>query len=259
MAGWFLRGLKSGVRTTHYPGRVEEAPGASVGFPIDTEFDNADQAGDAASRCPTGAITAEGRRVSIDARLCVQCYRCVRGAAYPVLLAAEPAPVFRAMEGESVIPEQESSGGGPFEAVFRRSINILVVDAGDCGACLNEVRQLNAPQYNMHRLGFFITPSPRHADLLLVVGQVTEAMRTPLLAAYRAMPSPKRVAAVGSCAVAGLPVGPSFAAGSGVREVLPVDIEVPGSPPSPLAVLRALLALAGRNIGHNIEALEVRP
>jgi len=47
------------------------------------------------------------------------------------------------------------------------------VDAGDCGACLNEVKQLNNPYYNMHRLGFFITPSPRHADVLLVVGPVT--------------------------------------------------------------------------------------
>ena len=63
------------------------------------------------------------------------------------------------------------------DAPFRHSIHICVVDAGDCGACLNEVKQLNNPYYNMHRLGFFITPTPRHADVLLVVGAVTDHMK----------------------------------------------------------------------------------
>ena len=62
-----------------------------------------------------------------------------------------------------------------FGPAFKRSIHIIVVDAGDCGACLNEVKQLNNPYYNMHRLGFFITPTPRHADVMLVVGPVTDS------------------------------------------------------------------------------------
>ncbi len=86
---------------------------------------------------------------------------------------------------------------------FRRSIHVLVVDAGDCGACLNEVKQLNNPYYNMHRLGFFITPTPRHADVLLVVGPVTDHMRAALKKIYDAMPTPKRVVAVGACALSG--------------------------------------------------------
>jgi Ni,Fe-hydrogenase III small subunit len=129
---------------------------------------------------------------------------------------------------------------------FSRSLHIRVVDAGDCGACLAEVRQLNGPYYNMHRLGFFLTPTPRSADILLVVGPVTEPMRKPLQEAYDAMPTPKMVMAVGSCALSGGVFGPGIFSGAGVGSVLPVDIEVPGAPPPPLAILHGLLVAAGR-------------
>ncbi|HTS53585.1 MAG TPA: formate hydrogenlyase [Burkholderiales bacterium] len=129
---------------------------------------------------------------------------------------------------------------------FRGSIHIIVVDAGDCGACLHEVRQLNNPYYNMHRLGFFITPTPRHADVLLVVGPVTDHMKTALQKTYDAMPTPKRVMAVGACALSGGVFGPSFVTGTGVAQVLPVDVEVPGQPPPPLAILHGLLVAVGR-------------
>ncbi len=133
-----------------------------------------------------------------------------------------------------------------FGPAFSRSIHILVVDAGDCGACLNEVKQLNNPYYNMHRLGFFLTPTPRHADLLLVVGALTEHMRLPLRKAYDAMPTPKRVVAVGACALSGGIFGRSFMCAGGVGDFLPVDVEVPGNPPPPLAILHGLLVAAGR-------------
>ena len=104
------------------------------------------------------------------------------------------------------------------------------MDAGDCGACLNEVKQLNNPYYNMHRLGFFITPSPRHADVLLVVGPVTDHMKFALKKVYDAMPTPKRVVAVGACALSGGVFAESFVCAKGVADVLPVDVEVPGNP-----------------------------
>jgi Ni,Fe-hydrogenase III small subunit len=108
------------------------------------------------------------------------------------------------------------------------------------------VRQLNSPYYNMHRLGFFITPTPRHADILLVVGPVTAHMRWPLLKAYEAMPRPRRVIAVGTCAVSGGVFGPSFTSAGGVADVIPVDVTVPGNPPPPLAILHGLLVAVGR-------------
>ena len=133
-----------------------------------------------------------------------------------------------------------------FIPAFKRSIHICVVDAGDCGACLNEVKQLNNPYYNMHRLGFFITPSPRHADVLLVVGPVTDHMSFALKKVYDAMPTPKRVVAVGACALSGGVFAESFVCAKGVADVLPVDVEVPGNPPPPLAILHGLLVAVGR-------------
>ena len=129
---------------------------------------------------------------------------------------------------------------------FQHSVYIRVIDAGDCGACLNEIRLLNNPYYNMHRLGFFITPTPRKADILLAVGPVTDHMKVALQKTYDAMPTPKRVMAIGACAVSGGVFGPSFVAGAGIADVLPVDMEIPGCPPPPLAILHGLLVLAGR-------------
>ena len=137
-------------------------------------------------------------------------------------------------------------GQHEFGQPFERSIHICVVDAGDCGACLNEVKQLNNPYYNMHRLGFFITPSPRHADVLLVVGPVTDHMKFALKKVYDAMPTPKRVVAVGACALSGGVFAESFVCAKGVADVLPVDVEVPGNPAPPLAILHGLLVAVGR-------------
>jgi formate hydrogenlyase subunit 7 len=127
-----------------------------------------------------------------------------------------------------------------------------VVDAGDCGACLNEVKQLNNPYYNMHRLGFFITPTPRHADVMVVVGPVTDHMRIVLQKIYDAMPMPKRVLAVGACAVSGGVFAGSFVCAKGLAGVLPVDVEVPGHPPPPLAILHGLLVAVGRKTSASL-------
>ncbi len=101
----------------------------------------------------------------------------------------------------------------------------------------------SSPVYDLQRFGLGIVASPRHADVLLVTGTVTTRMREPLLRAYQAMPEPRRVAALGDCAlgcdVLGLPselVGP-------VEDVLPVDLRIPGCPPAPDEIAAALLRL----------------
>ncbi|MGC2075523.1 MAG: hydrogenase [Xanthobacteraceae bacterium] len=130
--------------------------------------------------------------------------------------------------------------------MFGRSLHVRFVDAGACGACMSEARQINNPYYNMHRLGFFITPTPRNADILLVAGPVSDAMRLPLLKTYEAMPKPNRVVAIGACAASGGVFGPSFAALGGAAEIVPVDVVVPGCPPPPLAILHGLLVAVER-------------
>jgi len=129
---------------------------------------------------------------------------------------------------------------------FRRSLHIRHVDAGSCNGCESELQALNNPFYNLHRLGIFFTPSPRFADVLLVTGPVTYAMHEPLKRTYAAMPDPKWVLAMGTCAVSGGIVEGGYACGHGLEGVLPVDIYLPGCPPNPAAIIEALLLLAER-------------
>jgi Ni,Fe-hydrogenase III small subunit len=236
MLQWVRQGIRTGINTTTYPTKPETAAGVSPGLPLGgvyprNEFESL------AAICPTQALSERGDQVAVDYRRCVHCYRCERQIATPL---AWSTGYEWASTSRSDDPQRN------FGNEFERSIHILVVDAGDCGACLHEVKQLNNPYYNMHRLGFFLTPTPRHADVLLVVGPVTDHMRVALQKTYDAMPTPKRVVAVGACALSGGVFGPSFVSESGVASVLPVDVEVPGQPPPPLAILHGLLVAAAR-------------
>lgn len=129
---------------------------------------------------------------------------------------------------------------------FRRSLHIRHVDAGSCNGCESELQALDNPFYNLHRLGVFFTASPRFADVLMVTGTVTHAMRPVLAETYAAMPDPKWVIAAGTCAVSGGLPGGNYACGNGLDGVLPVDIYLPGCPPNPAALIHALLIVVGR-------------
>ncbi len=129
---------------------------------------------------------------------------------------------------------------------FRRSLHVRHVDAGSCNGCESELQGLDNPFYNLHRFGVFFTPSPRFADLLLVTGPVTRPMLEPLRATYEAMPEPRWVMAVGTCAVSGGIAGGNYACGTGLEGVLPVDLYLPGCPPNPAAIIEALLMFLDR-------------
>jgi Ni,Fe-hydrogenase III small subunit len=132
------------------------------------------------------------------------------------------------------------------QRVFKRSLHIRHLDAGSCNACESEIKALTNPYYDLNRLGIFFTPAPRHADVLLVTGPVTRAMEEALRLAYDAMPEPRLVVAVGACACSGGIFGTSAFTCGGVDRVLPVDVYVPGCPPSPLTLIHALLLSVGR-------------
>jgi Ni,Fe-hydrogenase III small subunit len=124
-----------------------------------------------------------------------------------------------------------------------RSLSIREVDAGSCNACELEINALSNPYYDIERFGLRFVASPRHADLLLATGPVTKNMREALERTYEAMPAPKWVVSAGDCALDGGCFAESYAVVGGVSAILPVDIHVPGCPPSPLELLRGLLAL----------------
>jgi Ni,Fe-hydrogenase III small subunit len=128
---------------------------------------------------------------------------------------------------------------------FGRSLHIRTLDTGSCAACEQEIRMLTAPHYDLHRLGFFFTPAPRHADLLMVTGPMVRAMDVAVRKTYDAIPGPKIVVATGACALGGVYQPDAFTHGS-VGALLPVDVWIPGCPPSPLALLHGLMVAVDR-------------
>ena len=115
---------------------------------------------------------------------------------------------------------------------FGRALAIRHVDAGSCNGCELEIHACNSPHYNLERLGIRFVASPRHADLLLVTGPVSRNMETALRRTYDATPDPKLVVAIGDCGCSGGIFGESYASRGRVSNVIPVDVAVPGCPPS---------------------------
>lgn len=126
---------------------------------------------------------------------------------------------------------------------FAGSLAIRQVDAGSCNGCELEIHALNNPYYAIERFGVHFVASPRHADVLLVTGPVSRHMEAALKRTYEATPAPKWVIAAGDCACSGGEFGVSYASCGAVANVIPVDVRIPGCPPSPQQLLFGLLAL----------------
>src|SRR5712692_4981900 len=133
---------------------------------------------------------------------------------------------------------------------FGRSLAIREIDAGSCNGCELEIHALNNAFYDIERFGLRFVASPRHADVLLVTGPVTKNMREALERTYHATPDPKWVVAIGDCARDGGCFAGSYAVVGGVSNVIPVDLHIPGCPPTPTAMLQGLLALLERADGR---------
>ncbi len=130
--------------------------------------------------------------------------------------------------------------------ILGQALTIRQVDAGSCNGCELEIHALNNPYYNIEGLGIRFVASPRHADMLLVTGPVSRHMEEALRRTYDATPEPKLVLAVGDCGCTGGIFGESYASCGRVSNVIPVDATVPGCPPPPLEILRAILGAVRR-------------
>lgn len=126
---------------------------------------------------------------------------------------------------------------------FNGSLAIREVDAGSCNACELEIHAINGPHYDIERFGVHFVASPRHADMLLVTGPVSRHMETALRRTWRAMAAPRFVIASGDCACTGGEFGTSYASCGAVENVIPVDLRIPGCPPSPIELMHGILAL----------------
>lgn len=126
----------------------------------------------------------------------------------------------------------------------RKSVWILALCNGSCGGCDAELEAAFAPRFDAAKLGMRLTGSPKHADMVVVTGVVTEAMREPLLRTIGLVPQPSVVVALGDCACTGEPF-----AGSGVVAGIPgdfitVDVAIRGCAPRPRAIIDGLLRAA---------------
>lgn len=254
---WTFFGLEKGRVTTKWPLLGDDAGQDGVlGMPRFEPAKCEPHCQECASVCPTSAITVTSAengadRLAVDFGRCIACQLCVETCPSEAVSAS-----FDWAFGVRDRSDLLLNGTGPGRGVkrqsatptggFRRSLHVRHVDSGSCNGCESELQALNNPFYNLHRLGIFFTPSPRFADLLLVTGPVTRAMYHPLRAAYEAMPEPRWVMAVGTCAVSGGIVAGGPTCCNGVEDVLPVDLYLPGCPPNPAALIEALLVFLDR-------------
>ena len=255
---WVLRGLRDGVVTSRYPRRPDDygdrykAAVSVVTAPErpSTGRDADGQDGELASLCPTGAIEVEGG-LRIDRGRCILCGRCVE--ARPDRFAFQASPEVAVLGRRALLVPPEDDGALEHARselairvrILRRSIHIRHVDAGSDGSDEWEVAALTNPVYDVQRLGIFFTATPRHADLLLVTGVGTAGMVEPLRRTFEAMPDPKVVLAAGTDATSGGLVHPTYSSRGGIGSIVPVDVWVPGSPPSPFSLLHGILVGIG--------------
>jgi Ni,Fe-hydrogenase III small subunit/ferredoxin len=251
---WTFFGLQQGQATNPWPKGGAAGQEKVLGMPRFEPERCAPGCAECAASCPTGAIEVRAdqtgkERLAVDYGRCVVCQLCVEACPAEAAVTSFDWAFGTRHRADSLLtsstPAPERTTAAP-RAGFRRSLHIRHVDAGSCNGCESELQALNNPFYNLHRFGIFFTPSPRFADLLLVTGPVTYAMREPLHRAYDAMPEPRWVMAAGTCAVSGGVAGGGYACGNGLEGVLPVDLYLPGCPPNPAAIIEALLMFLDR-------------
>src|SRR3569623_2688605 len=154
---------------------------------------------------------------------------------------SEPAP-----QADPALRTREQALQEEILKVFGQAVAIRHVDAGSCNGCELDIHALHGPHYNIDGLGVKFSASPRHGDVLLVTGPVSRHMEAALKRAYDAIPDPKWVVAMGECACTGGMFGESYASCGKISNVIPVDVEVPGCPPTPTALLQGILAAVSK-------------
>lgn len=201
--------------------------------------------------CPTDAIQAN-ENVTIDLGKCLFCTDCADSCPeHAITFSSDYRLSFSNRQHLTVSADQNelllaTALQGSIKKLFGRSLKLRQVSAGGCNSCEADVNVLNTVGWDLGRFGIQFVASPRHADGILVTGPVTKNMKLALQKTYAAIPDPKIVIAVGTCAISGGIFAGHQECCDGVADIIPVDLFIPGCPPHPLTILDGLLRLLGK-------------
>lgn len=280
------KSLATGVVTVPFPREPQHGEVRCGRGRPKIDFSGWKDARPAVAACPTGALACTdsngSRQVTLDVGKCTFCGLCAE-ADEGILMTnetelatisrdqlitttsyklradgtqgeLESTPTAKVSDPRILAPAQSSTNIQSLGAELRtqihkvlgRSLHIREVDAGSCNGCEIEIVGLNSPIYDIERFGIHFVASPRHADMLLVTGPVSRNMELALRKTYDATPAPRLVVAVGACGCGGGIFGQNYTTLGGVDKVVPVDVYIPGCPPSPFALLQGILLAIGR-------------
>ncbi|EYE88677.1 NADH ubiquinone oxidoreductase [Fervidicella metallireducens AeB] len=189
-------------------------------------------------QCLVGAITFH-EKIEIANKKCIYCRECLNSCEAGAIK----------MNNDYKLSEIETAGEELKNKIFKRfnrSLILRSVDTGSCNACMLELSATTNTYYSLSRYGINFAASPRHADGLVITGPVTINMKEALIKTYYAMPQPRIVIALGSCAYDGGVFKDGYGNFKSLKDIVPVDLVIPGCPPSPQAIIFGLLKLIDR-------------